>query len=101
MSVTAGTEPVTELLEWADAQCHAIATSTADTLATRMWRIRISLEARRRRETDPAAAQRLSERIAAIQEAEADLTSVSAILQTMGGPITWRDTAKRVGEPAF
>lgn len=61
----------------------------------------MSLEARRRHEPDPGARQRLSERIAAIQEAEADLTSVAAILATMGGPITWRDTSRRVGEPAF
>jgi hypothetical protein len=101
VSVSAEAEPVSDLLDWADAQCHALATSTADTLATRMWRIRLSLEARRRHESDPGAARRLSERIAAIQEAEADLTSVAAILQTMGGPITWRDSSTRVGEPAF
>jgi len=100
-SVTAEATQGADLLEWADSECHAIATSTAETLATRMWRVRMSLEARRRHEPDPVVRQRLSERIAAIQEAEADLTSVSAILQTMGGPITWRDTAKRVGEPAF
>ena len=100
-SVTAEATQGADLLEWADSECHAIATSTAETLATRMWRVRMSLEARRRHEPDPVARQRLSERIAAIQEAEADLTSVSAILATMGGPITWRDTSRRVGEPAF
>ena len=33
---------------------------------------------------------------AAIREAEDELTSVSAILQTMGGPITWREAAGQV-----
>jgi hypothetical protein len=65
-----------------------------------MWRVRLSLEARQRREADPSAARRLAERIAAIREAEDELTSVSAILQTMGGPITWRETAGQVGAPA-
>ena len=101
MSLTAAdTAPRVDLLEWADAECHAIATSSADTLATRMWRIRIALEARLRREPDPAAARPLTERLAALQVAEADLASVAAVLRTMGGPITWRETADRIGRPA-
>jgi hypothetical protein len=93
----ADTASLSDLLEWADSECRAISTSTVDTLATRMWRVRLSLEARQRHEVDPAAARRLAERIAAIREAEDDLTSVSAILQTMGGPITWRETANLTG----
>ena len=100
-SVTAEATQGADLLEWADSECHAIATSTAETLATRMWRVRMSLEARRRHEPDPVARQRLSERIAALQEAEADLTSVSAILATMGGPITWREAADLARDPAI
>jgi hypothetical protein len=98
---TADAASLADLLEWADSECHAISTSTADTLATRMWRVRLSLEARQRHESDPAAASRLSERIAAIREAEDDLTSVSAILQTMGGPITWREAADQAGDPTL
>jgi hypothetical protein len=66
-----------------------------------MWRVRLSLEARQRHESDPAAARRLSERITALREAEDDLTSVSAILQTMGGPITWREAADLAGAPSI
>ena len=96
MDAIADTASLPDLLEWADSECRAICSSTADTLATRMWRVRLSLEARQRHEAYPAAARRLAERIAAIREAEDDLTSVSAILQTMGGPITWREAAGQV-----
>jgi hypothetical protein len=101
VGATAETAPLPDLLEWADAECRDISTSTAGVLATRMWRVRLSLEARQRHEADPAAARHLAERIAAIRQAEDDLTSVSAILQTMGGPITWREAAGRVGDPAL
>ena len=96
----AGTAPLAELVDWADGQCHAIATSTAETLATQMWRIRVSLEARLRREPDPNAARPLTERLVALQAAEDDLASVAAILRTMGGPITWRDAADHIGPPS-
>jgi hypothetical protein len=100
VGASADTASLADLLEWADSECHAICSSTADTLATRMWRVRLSLEARQRREADPAAARRLEERITALREAEDDLTSVSAILQTMGGPITWREATVQPGDPA-
>ena len=96
MEAITDTASLPDLLEWADSECRAICSSTADTLATRMWRVRLSLEARQRHEADPSAARRLAERIAAIREAEDELTSVSAILQTMGGPITWREAAGQV-----
>jgi hypothetical protein len=89
-----------DLLEWADSQCRSISVTTADALATRMWRVRLSLEARQRHESDPAAGRSLAERIAAIRQAEDDLTSVSAILQTMGDPITWREAGDLVRDPA-
>jgi hypothetical protein len=81
------TASLPDLLEWADSECRAISISTVNAVATRMWRVRLSLEARQRHEADPAALRRL---------AEDDLTSVSAILQTMGGPITWREVAGQV-----
>ncbi|MGO8686454.1 MAG: hypothetical protein ACLQT7_04595 [Candidatus Dormibacteria bacterium] len=90
-----------DLLDWADAECRAIATTTADALATRMWRVRISLETRLRREPDPATAQLLTERITALHVAEADLASVAAILRTMGAPITWREAADHIGRSTF
>jgi hypothetical protein len=97
VSATTDTPAQVDLLEWADAECHQIATSTADSLATRMWRVRIALETRLRREPEPTAAQLLTERITALRIAEADLRSVAAILHTMGGPITWRDAADHIG----
>jgi hypothetical protein len=101
VGATADTASLPDLLEWADSECRDISTSTADVLATRMWRVRLSLEARQRHEADPAAARHLSERIAAIRQAEDDLASVSAILQTMGGPITWREAADLAGAPSI
>ncbi|MGD1053635.1 MAG: hypothetical protein ABR950_07375 [Candidatus Dormibacteria bacterium] len=101
MGATAETGSIADLLEWADSECRDISSSTVDALATRMWRVRLSLEARQRHEADPGALRRLAERIAAIRQAEDDLTSVSAILQTMGGPITWREVAGQVVEPAI
>ena len=96
MDAIADTASLPDLLEWADSECRAISISTVNAVATRMWRVRLSLEARQRHEADPSAARRLAERIAAIREAEDELTSVSAILQTMGGPITWREAAGQV-----
>ena len=101
MEAITDTASLPDLLEWADSECRAISISTVNAVATRMWRVRLSLEARQRHEADPAALRRLAERIAAIREAEDDLTSVSAILQTMGGPITWREVAGQVGDPAI
>jgi hypothetical protein len=90
-------QPQPDPLEWADAECRAIATSTADTVATRIWRVRMALETELRRKPDPAAARLLTERITALRVAEADLDSVAAILRTMGGPITWREAADEAG----
>jgi hypothetical protein len=91
---------VSDLLDWADAQCRVLADADADTLATRIWRIRMALETRHRQELDPGAAQSLLDRITSIREAEADLSSLRAILQTMGGPITWRETTDCTGTPS-
>ncbi len=101
MGANADTASLPGLLEWADAECQDISTSTVDAVATRMWRVRLSLEARQRHEANPDAVRGLVERIAAIRQAEDDLASVSAILQTMGGPITWREATGRVGDPAL
>ncbi len=89
--------PLTELLQWADTECHALASAAGDAVTERLWRIRMALEARQRQELDPAAARTLLNRIDAIREAEADLGSLRAVLETAGGPITWRDATDRPG----
>ena len=92
--------PLPQLLEWVDDQCRALGTTDAESLATRLWRIRIVLETRLRHEPDPGYAQALSGRITAIREAEDDLRSLRAVLETMGGPIVWRDARDHVGPQA-
>lgn len=92
--------PLPQLLEWVDDQCRALGTSDAESLATRLWRIRMVLETRLRHGAEPGADQALSDRITAIREAEDDLRSLRAVLETMGGPIAWRDARDHVGPPA-
>ena len=73
MDAIADTASLPDLLEWADSECRAISISAVNAVATRMWRVRLSLEARQRHEADPSAARRLAERIAAIREAREKL----------------------------
>jgi hypothetical protein len=98
--ISVDTASVSDLVEWADSQCHFLANADADNLATRLWRLRMTLEMRQKHEIHPRSSQTLLERITAIREAETDLASLRAILQTMGGPITWRDAADQIGGEA-